>query len=88
MWFGLAADAKHFNQCAEGKLSVFAETVSHMTFKQLEWCCSTNFYYTDYLLGPPLSVFFIFIDLFPDTNNAATVSFTSDTTADTHCYCC
>lgn len=27
VWFGLAADAKHFNQFAEGKLSVFAETV-------------------------------------------------------------
>lgn len=27
MWFGLAADVKHFNEYAEGKLSVFAETV-------------------------------------------------------------
>lgn len=27
VWFGLAADVKHFNQYAEGKLSVFAETV-------------------------------------------------------------
>lgn len=27
IWFGLAADGKHFNQYAEGKLSVFAETV-------------------------------------------------------------
>ncbi|XP_034146168.1 dysferlin isoform X4 [Esox lucius] len=26
VWFGLAADVKHFNRCAEGKLSVFAET--------------------------------------------------------------
>lgn len=28
VWFGLAADVKHFNQFSEGKLSVFAETVS------------------------------------------------------------
>lgn len=28
VWFGLAADVKHFNQYAEGKVSVFAETVS------------------------------------------------------------
>lgn len=28
LWFGLAADVKSFNQFAEGKLSVFAETVS------------------------------------------------------------
>lgn len=27
VWLGLAADVKHFNQYAEGKLSVFAETV-------------------------------------------------------------
>lgn len=27
IWFGLAADVKHFNEYAEGKLSVFAETV-------------------------------------------------------------
>lgn len=27
IWFGLAADAKNFNEYAEGKLSVFAETV-------------------------------------------------------------
>lgn len=27
VWFGLAADVKHFNQYAEGKVSVFAETV-------------------------------------------------------------
>lgn len=29
VWFGLAADVKNFNQYAEGKLSVFAETVRH-----------------------------------------------------------
>lgn len=28
LWFGLAVDEKEFNQFAEGKLSVFAETVS------------------------------------------------------------
>jgi len=28
LWFGLAVDEKEFNQYAEGKLSVFAETVS------------------------------------------------------------
>lgn len=28
VWFGLSADVKFFNQFAEGKLSVFAETVS------------------------------------------------------------
>uniref|UniRef100_A0A4W3IN78 C2 domain-containing protein n=1 Tax=Callorhinchus milii TaxID=7868 RepID=A0A4W3IN78_CALMI len=28
MWFGMAADEKEFNQYTEGKLSVFAETVS------------------------------------------------------------
>lgn len=27
VWFGLAADVKHFNEYAEGKLSVFAEAV-------------------------------------------------------------
>lgn len=32
IWFGLAADVKHFNQYAEGKLSVFAETVSTVFF--------------------------------------------------------
>lgn len=31
VWFGLAADVKHFNQFSEGKLSVFAETVSSFT---------------------------------------------------------
>ncbi|KAJ3585510.1 hypothetical protein NHX12_014229 [Muraenolepis orangiensis] len=31
VWFGLAADVKHFSQCAEGKLSVFAETFSDVT---------------------------------------------------------
>ncbi|XP_072232871.1 dysferlin isoform X1 [Leuresthes tenuis] len=31
VWFGLAADVKHFNQCAEGKLSVFAETYENQT---------------------------------------------------------
>ncbi|XP_043953482.1 dysferlin isoform X9 [Gambusia affinis] len=31
VWFGLAADAKHFNQFAEGKLSVFAETYENQT---------------------------------------------------------
>ncbi|XP_015245923.1 PREDICTED: dysferlin isoform X3 [Cyprinodon variegatus] len=31
VWFGLAADAKHFNQYAEGKLSVFAETYENQT---------------------------------------------------------
>lgn len=31
VWFGLAADVKHFNQYAEGKLSVFAETVRSST---------------------------------------------------------
>lgn len=37
VWFGLAADVKHFNQYAEGKLSVFAETVrfSFQTHKTL-----------------------------------------------------
>lgn len=28
LWFGLSVDEKEFNQFAEGKLSVFAETVS------------------------------------------------------------
>lgn len=28
LWFGLSVDEKEFNQYAEGKLSVFAETVS------------------------------------------------------------
>lgn len=28
LWFGLAVDEKEFNKYAEGKLSVFAETVS------------------------------------------------------------
>lgn len=32
VWFGLAADVKHFNQYAEGKLSVFAETVTLIFF--------------------------------------------------------
>uniref|UniRef100_H2LE95 Dysferlin, limb girdle muscular dystrophy 2B (autosomal recessive) n=1 Tax=Oryzias latipes TaxID=8090 RepID=H2LE95_ORYLA len=31
VWFGLAADAPHFNQCTEGKLSVFAETYENQT---------------------------------------------------------
>uniref|UniRef100_A0A4W6EVA6 Dysferlin, limb girdle muscular dystrophy 2B (autosomal recessive) n=1 Tax=Lates calcarifer TaxID=8187 RepID=A0A4W6EVA6_LATCA len=31
VWFGLAADVKHFNQFAEGKLSVFAETYENQT---------------------------------------------------------
>ncbi|XP_076829497.1 dysferlin isoform X7 [Brachyhypopomus gauderio] len=31
MWFGLAADVKHFNQFSEGKLSVFAETYENQT---------------------------------------------------------
>uniref|UniRef100_A0A8C9X1M2 Dysferlin, limb girdle muscular dystrophy 2B (autosomal recessive) n=1 Tax=Sander lucioperca TaxID=283035 RepID=A0A8C9X1M2_SANLU len=31
VWFGLAADVKHFNQYAEGKLSVFAETYENQT---------------------------------------------------------
>ncbi|XP_047242007.1 dysferlin isoform X4 [Girardinichthys multiradiatus] len=31
VWFGLAADAKQFNQYAEGKLSVFAETYENQT---------------------------------------------------------
>ncbi|XP_053717200.1 dysferlin isoform X6 [Synchiropus splendidus] len=31
VWFGLSADVKHFNQCAEGKLSVFAETYENQT---------------------------------------------------------
>ncbi|KAI5609942.1 dysferlin isoform X9 [Silurus asotus] len=31
VWFGLAADAKHFNQFSEGKLSVFAETYENQT---------------------------------------------------------
>ncbi|KAM4611912.1 LOW QUALITY PROTEIN: dysferlin [Polymixia lowei] len=31
VWFGLAADSKHFNQYAEGKLSVFAETYENQT---------------------------------------------------------
>ncbi|XP_036002549.1 dysferlin isoform X4 [Fundulus heteroclitus] len=31
VWFGLAADTKHFNQFAEGKLSVFAETYENQT---------------------------------------------------------
>lgn len=28
LWFGLSVDEKEFNQFAEGRLSVFAETVS------------------------------------------------------------
>uniref|UniRef100_A0A8D3DNQ2 Dysferlin, limb girdle muscular dystrophy 2B (autosomal recessive) n=1 Tax=Scophthalmus maximus TaxID=52904 RepID=A0A8D3DNQ2_SCOMX len=31
VWFGLAADVKHFNQYAEGKLSVFTETYENQT---------------------------------------------------------
>ncbi|XP_077084356.1 dysferlin isoform X5 [Siphateles boraxobius] len=31
LWFGLAADVKSFNQFAEGKLSVFAETYENQT---------------------------------------------------------
>ncbi|XP_061664091.1 dysferlin isoform X2 [Syngnathoides biaculeatus] len=31
VWFGLAADNKHFNPYAEGKLSVFAETYENQT---------------------------------------------------------
>uniref|UniRef100_A0AAV2KI82 C2 domain-containing protein n=1 Tax=Knipowitschia caucasica TaxID=637954 RepID=A0AAV2KI82_KNICA len=31
MWFGLSSDVKHFNDCAEGKLSVFAETYENQT---------------------------------------------------------
>ncbi|XP_060730490.1 dysferlin isoform X3 [Tachysurus vachellii] len=31
VWFGLAADVKHFNQFSEGKLSVFAETYENQT---------------------------------------------------------
>uniref|UniRef100_A0A3Q1AXV2 C2 domain-containing protein n=1 Tax=Amphiprion ocellaris TaxID=80972 RepID=A0A3Q1AXV2_AMPOC len=31
VWLGLAADVKHFNQYAEGKLSVFAETYENQT---------------------------------------------------------
>uniref|UniRef100_A0A8C4H5G6 Dysferlin, limb girdle muscular dystrophy 2B (autosomal recessive) n=1 Tax=Dicentrarchus labrax TaxID=13489 RepID=A0A8C4H5G6_DICLA len=31
VWFGLAADVKHFNQYAEGKLSVFAEAYENQT---------------------------------------------------------
>ncbi|XP_069375164.1 dysferlin isoform X8 [Paralichthys olivaceus] len=31
LWFGLAADVKHFNQYAEGKLSVFTETYENQT---------------------------------------------------------
>ncbi|XP_056299171.1 dysferlin isoform X6 [Pseudoliparis swirei] len=31
VWFGLAADVKHFNRYAEGKLSVFAETYENQT---------------------------------------------------------
>uniref|UniRef100_A0A3P8UX60 Dysferlin, limb girdle muscular dystrophy 2B (autosomal recessive) n=1 Tax=Cynoglossus semilaevis TaxID=244447 RepID=A0A3P8UX60_CYNSE len=31
VWFGLAADVKNFNQYAEGKLSVFAETYENQT---------------------------------------------------------
>uniref|UniRef100_A0A3Q3LUP8 Dysferlin, limb girdle muscular dystrophy 2B (autosomal recessive) n=1 Tax=Mastacembelus armatus TaxID=205130 RepID=A0A3Q3LUP8_9TELE len=31
VWFGLSADVKHFNQYAEGKLSVFAETYENQT---------------------------------------------------------
>ncbi|TSL34631.1 Dysferlin [Bagarius yarrelli] len=31
IWFGLAADVKHFNQFSEGKLSVFAETYENQT---------------------------------------------------------
>lgn len=30
VWFGLSADVKHFNHYAEGKLSVFAETVRYI----------------------------------------------------------
>lgn len=29
LWFGLTADVKHFNESAEGKVSVFAETVRY-----------------------------------------------------------
>uniref|UniRef100_A0A3Q2VZN1 Dysferlin, limb girdle muscular dystrophy 2B (autosomal recessive) n=1 Tax=Haplochromis burtoni TaxID=8153 RepID=A0A3Q2VZN1_HAPBU len=31
VWFGLAADVKHFNEYAEGKLSVFAEAYENQT---------------------------------------------------------
>uniref|UniRef100_A0A3Q0RFX8 Dysferlin, limb girdle muscular dystrophy 2B (autosomal recessive) n=1 Tax=Amphilophus citrinellus TaxID=61819 RepID=A0A3Q0RFX8_AMPCI len=31
VWFGLAADVKHFNEYTEGKLSVFAETYENQT---------------------------------------------------------
>uniref|UniRef100_UPI0037E767B9 dysferlin n=1 Tax=Semicossyphus pulcher TaxID=241346 RepID=UPI0037E767B9 len=31
VWFGLTADVKHFNEYAEGKLSVFAETYENQT---------------------------------------------------------
>ncbi|XP_049338123.1 dysferlin isoform X2 [Astyanax mexicanus] len=31
VWFGLAADVKHFNQFSEGNLSVFAETYENQT---------------------------------------------------------
>ncbi|XP_058480141.1 dysferlin isoform X2 [Solea solea] len=31
VWFGLTADVKHFNQYAEGKVSVFAETYENQT---------------------------------------------------------
>ncbi|XP_028329756.1 dysferlin [Gouania willdenowi] len=31
VWFGLSVDTKHFNQFAEGKLSVFAETYENQT---------------------------------------------------------
>uniref|UniRef100_A0A7N6BWE1 C2 domain-containing protein n=1 Tax=Anabas testudineus TaxID=64144 RepID=A0A7N6BWE1_ANATE len=31
VWFGLSADVKHFNQYAEGKLSVFTETYENQT---------------------------------------------------------
>lgn len=35
LWFGLSVDEKEFNQFAEGKLSVFAETVSAATLPML-----------------------------------------------------
>ncbi|XP_076145199.1 dysferlin [Alosa pseudoharengus] len=40
VWFGLAADVKNFNQFAEGKLSVFAETYENQTKLALvgNWC--------------------------------------------------
>ena len=35
LWFGLSVDEKEFNQFAEGKLSVFAETVS--AYRSIFW---------------------------------------------------